>query len=85
MFNSLLFLAWTIAGLAALVLIFRSFGKIGLVGFIGAAVVIMNILVTKGMIIFGVGATGGTCSSRRSSWLRTCLRSTSEAGKREER
>jgi len=59
MFNSLLFVGWAILGLLVLLLIFRFFGKTGLAGFIGAAVVVMNILVTKGMVIFGVGATGG--------------------------
>jgi len=58
-FNSLLFVGWAIAALFILLLIFRFFGKTGLAGFIGAAVVIMNILVTKGMVIFGVDATGG--------------------------
>jgi uncharacterized integral membrane protein (TIGR00697 family) len=59
MFNSLLFLGWALLGLFVLLLLFRFFGRSGLIGFIGAAVVVMNILVTKGMIIFGVDATGG--------------------------
>ncbi len=59
MLNSILFLGWAVFGLFVLLLIFRLFGKIGLVGFICAAVVMMNILVTKSMVIFGVGATGG--------------------------
>lgn len=59
MLNSLLFVGWAVLGLFILMLIFRFFGKTGVTAFIGAAVVIMNILVTKSMIIFGVGATGG--------------------------
>ena len=59
MTNSLLFVGWAVLGLFILLLIFRFFGKIGVTAFIGASVVIMNILVTKSMIIFGVGSTGG--------------------------
>lgn len=59
MMNSLLFVGWAVLGLFILLLIFRFFGKAGVTAFIGASVVIMNILVTKSMVIFGVGATGG--------------------------
>ena len=59
MFNSILFLAWSVAALMLLLVVFRLFGKSGMVGFICAGVVLMNIFVTKSMRIFGVGATGG--------------------------
>jgi uncharacterized integral membrane protein (TIGR00697 family) len=59
MFNSLLFLLWTVVSLTLLLVVFRIFGRAGLVGFICAAVVLMNIFVTKSMLIFGIGATGG--------------------------
>jgi uncharacterized integral membrane protein (TIGR00697 family) len=59
MANSLLFMGWAVLGLSILLLVFRFFGKTGVTAFIGASVVIMNILVTKSMIIFGLGATGG--------------------------
>jgi len=57
--NTLLFLAWSVIALALLLAVFRLFGRVGLVGFICAAVVLMNIFVTKSMRVFGVGATGG--------------------------
>ena len=59
MFNSLLFLLWTLASLTLLLVVFRIFGRAGLVGFICASVVLMNIFVTKSILIFGIGATGG--------------------------
>ena len=58
MVNSLLFLGWTLAGLAAVLLGYRSFGKVGLYGIICGCVVIMNVLVVKNMRIFGLAATG---------------------------
>jgi len=57
--NSILFLAWSLLGLFLLLLVFRLFGRAGLVGFICTSVVLMNIFVTKSMRIFGLGATGG--------------------------
>ena len=57
--NGLLFLAWSIVGLIALTLAYKLFGKMGLIGIIAGSVVMMNILVNKSVIIFGIGATCG--------------------------
>ena len=59
MLNTLLFLGWALVSLSALLVIFRFFGRMGLIGFICAAVVLVNIFVTKSILIFGLGATGG--------------------------
>ena len=59
LFNTLLFLLWGALDLLLLLTVFRLFGRAGLVGLIAASVVLMNILVTKSVTIFGVGATGG--------------------------
>ena len=57
--NGLLFIGWSIVGLAALTLAYKLFGKMGLIGIIAGSVVMMNILVNKSVIIFGIGATSG--------------------------
>jgi queuosine precursor transporter len=57
--NELLFFGWMIVGLASLVVSYRLFGKAGIVALIVGNVVIMNVLVTKGVEIFGLGATAG--------------------------
>lgn len=57
--NGILFLGWSIVGLAALTLSYKLFGKMGLIGIIAGSVVMMNILVNKSVIIFGIGATSG--------------------------
>jgi len=54
-----MFIGWAIAGLSLLLLSFRLFGKVGLIGVMAGAIVMMNILVTKSVFIFGLGATGG--------------------------
>ena len=59
MLNSFLFLAWAAIALMVLLVVFRVFGKAGIMSFICVSIVIMNILVTKSVMIFGVGATGG--------------------------
>ena len=59
MFNSFLFLAWAAAALLFLLAVFRLFGRNGIVAFICVSVVLMNVLVTKSVRIFGIGATGG--------------------------
>ena len=59
LFNTLLFLVWGVLDLLLLLAVFRLFGRAGLIGLIAASVVLMNILVTKSVMIFGVGATGG--------------------------
>jgi uncharacterized integral membrane protein (TIGR00697 family) len=59
MYNSLLFVGWAAGALLVLLIVFRFFGKSGIMAFICVSVVVMNILVTKSIRIFGVGATGG--------------------------
>lgn len=59
MINTLMFLGWALGGLSLLLLSFRLFGKAGLIGVMAGAIVMMNILVTKSVVIFGLGATGG--------------------------
>jgi uncharacterized integral membrane protein (TIGR00697 family) len=59
LFNTLLFMGWAVADLFLLLVVFRIFGKTGLIGFICMSVVMMNIFVTKSIEIVGIGATGG--------------------------
>lgn len=57
--NGLLFLGWSVVALSGLTLAYKLFGKSGLIGIIAGSVVMMNILVNKSVIIFGIGATSG--------------------------
>lgn len=57
--NTVIFLGWSGIALSGLLLAFKFFGKVGLIGVIAGSVVMMNILVTKSVTIFGLGATGG--------------------------
>lgn len=57
--NGLLFLGWAVVGLSGLTLSYKVFGKDGLIAIIAGSVVMMNILVNKSIVIFGIGATGG--------------------------
>ena len=57
--NGLLFLSWTIIGLFGLTFSYKLFGKDGLIAVIASSVVMMNILVNKSIIVFGIGATSG--------------------------
>ncbi|OQY39651.1 MAG: hypothetical protein B6229_03260 [Spirochaetaceae bacterium 4572_7] len=59
MLNTLLFIGWVLIGLSGLLLSFRMFGKVGLIGVMAGSIVMMNILVTKSVFLFGLGATGG--------------------------
>lgn len=59
MINTLMFIGWILIGLSGLVLSFRLFGKVGLIGVMAGSIVMMNVLVTKSVLIFGLGATGG--------------------------
>jgi len=54
-----MFIGWILIGLSILLLSFRLFGKVGLIGVMAGAIVMMNILVTKSVLILGIGATGG--------------------------
>lgn len=57
--NTLIFIGWVLMALTALLVAFRFFGKAGLIGVMAGSIVMMNILVTKSVTIFGLGATGG--------------------------
>jgi len=57
--NTLIFIAWVIVALITLIIGFKLFGKVGLIGVMAGSIVMMNILVTKSVTIFGLGATGG--------------------------
>ena len=57
--NGLIFLGWAVVGLFGLTLSYKLFGKDGLIAIIAGSVVMMNILVNKSVVIFGIGATGG--------------------------
>lgn len=57
--NGLLFLGWSVLGLSGLTLAYKLFGKLGLISVISGSVVMMNILVNKSVVIFGIGATSG--------------------------
>lgn len=59
MSNNLIYLLWIIADLALLLLAFTLWGKNGIIAMISSNVVIMNIFVLKGIVLFGLDATGG--------------------------
>ena len=73
LFNTLLFLVWGVLDLLLLLAVFRLFGRAGLIGLIAASVVLMNILVTKSVMIFGVGATGGNVPADRRGGIKDQL------------
>lgn len=57
--NSLLFLLWILVDLSLLLGAFSLWGRTGVVGVIAANAVMMNLFVLKGMVLFGLDATGG--------------------------
>jgi len=59
MSNNLIYLLWIIVDLALLLLAFTLWGKSGIIAMIASNVVIMNIFVLKGIVLFGLDATGG--------------------------
>jgi len=59
MYNNLLYLGWIIIDLGLLVFAFTLWGKYGIIAIIAANAVMMNIFVLKGMVLFGLAATGG--------------------------
>ena len=59
MSNNLIYLLWIIVDLALLLLAFTLWGKSGIIAVIASNVVIMNIFVLKGIVLFGLDATGG--------------------------
>lgn len=58
MFNSLLFIIAVIVVLAFVLVVFR-WGHVGLSGLVMVLAVLANIYVVKGMVLFGLNATGG--------------------------
>ena len=57
--NGVLFLGWSVLSLLGLTFAYKVFGKEGLIAIIAGSVIMMNILVNKSVIIFGIGATTG--------------------------
>ena len=57
--NGILFLGWSVLGLLGLTFAYKVFGKEGLIAVIAGSVIMMNILVNKSVVIFGIGATCG--------------------------
>lgn len=57
--NNILYLTWIIIDLSILLTAFYIWGKIGIIAIISSNIVLMNIFVLKGMILFGLPATGG--------------------------
>ena len=59
MSNTILYLLWIIIDLAFLLIAFYFWGKAGIIAIISSNIVLMNIFVLKGMVLFGLPATGG--------------------------
>ena len=57
--NSILYLIWVIIDLSLLLIAFYIWGKMGIIAIIASNIVLMNIFVLKGMVLFGLPATGG--------------------------
>ena len=59
MHNNFIYLLWILADLTLLLAGFTIWGKNGIIAIIASNVVIMNIFVLKGIVLFGLDATGG--------------------------
>ncbi len=59
MHNNLIYIVWIIVDLFFLLTAFSIWGRIGIIAVIAANVIMMNIFVLKGMVLFGIDATGG--------------------------
>ena len=57
--NSVIYILWTLCGLSLFLIAFSLWGKVGVIAIIASNVVIMNIFVLKGIVLFGLDATGG--------------------------
>jgi uncharacterized integral membrane protein (TIGR00697 family) len=57
--NNYIYILWIIVDLSLLLAAFTIWGKYGIIAIIASNVVIMNIFVLKGIILFGLDATGG--------------------------
>ena len=59
MHNAAVYFVWIIVDLCLLLTAFTLWGRYGIIAFISATVVLMNIFVLKGIRLFGLDATGG--------------------------
>ena len=59
MHNNYIYILWTFADLSLLLVGFTFWGKNGIIAIIASNIVMMNIFVLKGMVLFGLDATGG--------------------------
>jgi uncharacterized integral membrane protein (TIGR00697 family) len=59
MHNNILYFIWILVDLSLLLAAFTIWGKNGIIAVIASNIVIMNIFVLKGMLLFGLAATGG--------------------------
>ncbi len=59
MHNNIIYILWIVVDLTLLIIGFILWGRIGIIAIIAFNVVIMNIFVLKGIILFGLDATGG--------------------------
>ncbi|MBN2323793.1 MAG: queuosine precursor transporter [Spirochaetes bacterium] len=59
MHNILVYILWILTDLSLLLLAFTLWGKMGIIAIISSNVVIMNLFVLKGIVLFGMSATGG--------------------------
>ena len=59
MHNILVYILWILADLSFLLVAFTLWGRMGIIAIIASNVVIMNLFVLKGIVLFGLNATGG--------------------------
>jgi uncharacterized integral membrane protein (TIGR00697 family) len=57
--NGIIYILWTLCSLSLLLFAFSLWGKVGIIAIIVSNVVVMNIFVLKGIVLFGIDATGG--------------------------
>jgi len=57
--NILVYILWILADLSFLLVAFTLWGRMGIIAIIASNVVIMNLFVLKGIVLFGLNATGG--------------------------
>jgi uncharacterized integral membrane protein (TIGR00697 family) len=57
--NNVIYFLWILVNLSLLLISFFIWGKNGIIAVIASSVVMMNIFVLKGIVLFGLDATGG--------------------------
>jgi len=57
--NSIIYIIWIVIDLTLLLTAFTIWGKTGIIAIISSNIVIMNLFVLKGIVLFGFDATGG--------------------------